>query len=197
MKPSGAVARRADYIVGHLAHAAAVRLVVAHHYARGAANTSVHCHGLLRVSDGRLVGAALWMPPTAAAAKARAKASLGSSDRHREVLVLSRLVVAPGEPQNAAGMLLGQSERLVRRDPRWALLVTYADQAQGHAGTIYKATNWTPDGLTKPEPRWADASGAQVSKVSTKSRTVAQMLAAGCVRLPPSSKLRFVKVLRK
>lgn len=196
MKPEGPVARREDYLVLPCPHATAKKLVEKHHYSRAAANTSVHSHCLVQRATGRIVGAALWMPPTATAAKARAKAALGTPERHREVLVLSRLVVAPGEPKNAAGILLGASEKLVRRDPRWSLLVTYADQGEGHTGTIYRATNWQPTGVTRPEPRWVNAQGQMCSRLATSSRTVAQMEQAGCTRALTSSKIRFEKKVR-
>jgi len=95
------------------------------------------------------------------------------------VLALSRLVVVPGEPTNAASILIGACIREIRRRRQWPLLVTYADQSQGHTGTIYRATNWTYAGLTKPEPRWVDQEGRQVSRLATKSRTAAEMTALG------------------
>jgi hypothetical protein len=195
MKPTCEVARRSDYVVEALPHGQARALIAAFHYSGCAANTSVHSHGIFRRRDMTLVGAALWMPPTANAAKALALRHLGSKNRHREVLVLSRCALRPGEPQNTAGMLLARSERLVRSDARWALLVTYADTAEGHVGTIYKATGWTYDGLTKPETRWKDSAGRLIAKHATKSRTVAQMLALGYVKAGQSRKHRFVKII--
>lgn len=207
MKPEGPVARRADYRIEPCAHAEAAALVREYHYAKSAANTSVHAHCLRRVSDGKLVEAALWMPPTAGAAKGLARKHLGSPDRHREVLALSRLVVAPGEPKNTAGMLLGGSERLVKQGPRWALQVTYADPLQGHVGTIYKATNWTHDDESEPKPIWM-CEGKQRSVVTSKgagrsgrgrattSASAAAMLAAGCTYVGTSRKARFVKKIR-
>ena len=197
MKPDKPVARRGDYVIAKIEHAKARQLVERYHYAKGAANTSVAAHELIRRVDGECVGAALWMPPTAGAAKGLARMHLEDSLRHREVLVLSRLVVAPGEPQNAAGMLLGASERLIRTDSRWSLLVTYADTAEGHVGTIYRATNWNADGETKPTTRWVEPiSGRMVARLSTKSRTAQQMIDAGFVRGADSRKIRFVKVIR-
>lgn len=195
MKPSCAVARRADYLVEPVAHGSARALIAAFHYSGGAANTSVHAHGLFRAADRVMVGAALWMPPTAAAAKALALRHLGTRDRHREVLVLSRCALIPGQPQNATGMLLARSERLVRADARWSLLVTYADGGEGHTGTIYRATGWTFDGMTKLEMRWRDAAGRLVARKATRSRTVADMAAAGCVKDGATVKSRFVKVV--
>ena len=193
-KPEGPVARREDYTVTRCPHASARAMVERFHYTKSAANTSVAAHCLVRRADGETVGAALWMPPTARAAKGLAERYLGTPERHREVLALSRLVIAPGEPKNAAGMLLGGSARLVRDDPRWALLVTYADTAEGHRGTIYRATNWVEAGQTEARPRWRDpATGRIVAQKAEKTRTNAEMLARGYVREPDSVKLRFVK----
>lgn len=195
-KPEGPVARREDYLVEPCPHATARALVAKHHYAKGTANTSVASHCLVRRATGEVVGAALWMPPTAGAAKGLAKQRLGDAARFREVLVLSRLVVAPGEPQNAAGMLLSGSERLVRGDCRWSLLATYADEAEGHAGTIYKATNWLDDGLTQARARWQDPkTGKRVAVKSKVNRTHATMRELGYEQLPSSRKRRFLKVL--
>ena len=196
MKPDGPIARRSEYRVEPVAHASARALIAAFHYSGGASNTSVHAHGVFHVSDHVMVGAALWLPPTANAAKALAARHLGDAKRFREVLTLSRCALLPGAPKNLAGMMIAASERIVRGDERWSLLVSYADEAEGHVGTIYRATGWIDDGRTNPEARWRDASGRLVSRHSTRGRTVAQMLEAGCRKDGKSCKRRFVKVVR-
>lgn len=106
-------------------------------------------------------------------------------------------MVAPDEPQNAASLLLGGSERLLRDDTRWSLLVTYADEAEGHTGTIYRATNWQYGGKTAARDRWVDPNtGRIVAMFAAKNRTVAQMEAAGFVRVGKSRKIRFFKITR-
>ena len=188
MKPSGLVARRGDYVTRMIPHATAVALIVSHHYAGGAPNTAVYSFGLVRL--GVVVGAAIWIPPTRPCAE--------SVDRGnwRHVLSLSRLALAPGEPKNAASVFIGAMVRAIRNGGRWCSLVTFADESQGHTGTIYKATNWTYVGLTKPEPRWVDADGRQVSRLSTKSRTAAQMDALGHRMVGSFAKHKFVMHLR-
>lgn len=181
MKPDCPVAHRDDYTVRGGAHAEAVELVKQWHYARGAANTSVATHILWR--EGRAVGAALWMPPTRVAA-------LSVSEDWRNVLCLSRLVVAPGEPQNAAGILISRSIRLLPQ--RWHTLLTYADTRMGHSGTIYRATNWERVDIVGGHSTWLDADGRQVAAKAKKNRTRAQMLALGYRRLPCSKKIKFV-----
>lgn len=196
MKPPGPVARRGDYRVESCAFAVARALVTAHHYAHGMANTAVATHALVRRSDGAVVGCAVWMPPTKPAAL-RAMADSGVGGDWRQVIALSRIVVVPGEPKNATGLLLAGSRNLLRKtDLRWRLALTYADRGQGHVGTIYKATGWTEARIARrPDPVWINAVGRQVSRKSTTSRTNAEMIAAGFTRVRGYEKIRFFCVL--
>lgn len=186
MKPDCPVARRSDYNVRACSFAEGAALIRANHYAGGCANTATHMHGLFRRDTGALVGAAQWLPPTRVAAESVA------GTEWRRVLSLSRVVVLEGEPQNATSLLVGRSVRLVARDGRWVALVTYADESQGHTGGIYRATNWRYMGRTKPEPRWLDADGKQVSRKATKSRTAEQMRNLGYAMSGRFSKHKFV-----
>lgn len=186
MKPSGHVAKRADYEVRDAPLHEAAAFISAHHYARGCANTAVYVHGLYK--DDRLVGAALWMPPT------KVCAMTVHSD-WRRVLALSRLAVAPTEPQNAASLLIGASIRRIRREGKWVALVTFADESQGHTGVIYRATNWQYRGRTRPEPRWEAPDGRQVARKATRSRTNAEMQALGHRMVGKYAKHKFVLVL--
>ena len=205
-KPEGPVARRGDYLVALVPHAEAVALVTSSHYAGGAGNTSVYSHGLVRLGGGlpRLVGVALWLPPAAGSAKWVSRFTKGRVPPSG-VLTLSRLVVVEGEPKNAAGLLLGQSVRLIAREKRFGALVTFADSWKGHEGTVYKATGWTDTGDTKPLPVWT-CGGRVVSPIIDRGRSPAgrrltttaspaAMRARGCVLEGVFSKRRFVKVL--
>ena len=187
MKPDVPVARRADYAVYDCPHNVAVRFIAQHHYAKGASNTSTHAHALIRKADGLLVGVALWIPPTRAAAESVAK------EQWRGVLSLSRLAVADTEPQNATTLLLGASMRRVAKDSRWHTFLTYADTRHGHTGAIYKATNWKFVELRKGDPSFVDAEGRQVArKAGGTTRTTEQMRALGYTKLPPSDKYKFI-----
>jgi hypothetical protein len=126
------------------------------------------------------------MPPT------RVCAESVRGDDWRAVLSLSRLVVVPGEPQNAATLLIGGSVRLIRRDRRWRSLVTFADEGVGHTGVIYKATNWEYVGLARRRAPWLTAEGMQVSEKAKTSRTVAEMRALGLRRGAARAKRKFV-----
>jgi len=178
VKPDKPVARRGDYEFALCKttdeRRAAHQLVREHHYSKSASHRSF---SVCAKRDGKIVGAAMFLPPLPPAAKKHAKTD------PRKVTTLSRLVVAPGEPQNVAGMLIAASLKQLRRDGRYDTVLTFADLSQGHSGTVYKATNATPCGLTKPEPYWVDPrSGRRVSRKATVSRTVAEMRALGYER---------------
>jgi hypothetical protein len=197
----GTHARRCEYIVKPIPLSIARDLVKQEHYTHSAANTAVTSHGLVRC-DGEVVGAALWLPgPTPGAAKTVEPVEW------RRVLHLSRVVVSPGEPTNAASLLVGRSVQLIRSKnhelrkqgkPTWKTLLTYADEGRrGHGGTIYKATNWEPLGKTVPERAWVTPDGQQVSRKATKTRTKAELEALGLTYLGTFHKQKFVMRLEK
>jgi hypothetical protein len=181
-------ARRRDYSIRPVRHAEAAALVRAHHYARSASNTSVLSVGLYRGES--LVGAAVWLPPTKPAAVSV------DPDNWRRVICLSRVVVVPGEPKNAAGMLVAGALRLIACDSRWLVALTYADTAERHTGHLYRVTNWTYVGMTRPDTYYVDTAGKRVSKLATKSRSQAQMLALGYEPRRSPGKHKFIYRLR-
>lgn len=182
---------RRDYYVTDLALQEARAMVEAEHYAKGSSNTAVYSHGLHWLLSPRAVGAALWLPPTRVACESVNK------DEWKKVLSLSRLVILPNQPTNAASYLLGQSIQKIKREKRFVSLVTYADESQGHTGAIYRATNWTYVGRTGPYPRYVDpVTGRQVATKSTVNRTAAQMRELGYVKTGSFYKHKFVMHLR-
>ncbi len=178
--------RSSDWTVRPCSPSDARALVAAQHYAKGGSNTGVYFHGLYRVGLPSLMGVAWWMPPT------RVCAESVNLTQWRKVLALTRLVVLAEVPQNGASFLLAASIRAIRKDGRFVSLVTYADESQGHTGAIYRASNWTYIGRTGPYPRWVDSKGMQVSRLSTKSRTKAGMLALGYINAGAFYKHKFV-----
>lgn len=134
--------RKSEWYVGDCDIIPARRMIARHHYAAGAGNTAVDIHGLYRRSDDLLCGVAWWQPPT------RGAASSFWTDPN-EVLNLSRLVIVPEVPKNAATFLLMRSVRLIGN--QWPCLITYADTMQQHTGHIYRCAGWELMGMTKSE----------------------------------------------
>lgn len=177
-----------DYTVRDVPQSIAKDLVERYHYSGGGSLTGVYRHGLFQVYDTETcLGVAWWLPPTKVAAQ-----SVGGDD-WRSVLSLTRLVIVPGMPTNAASFLMGRSIRRIKQEARWRHLVTYADEGEGHTGAIYRATNWTEIGVVSRTARWVDPeTGRHVSVKATKSRTKAEMENLGYVRTAPTPKRKFV-----
>jgi hypothetical protein len=162
-----------------------VRLVLKYHYSHSAANTSVACHGIFD-PDGHLRGGALWMPPTKLAAQTVLR------DDWRSVLALSRLVLDEDCPEHSASFLLGRSMRMIH--PRWRAFVTYADRAEGHTGTIYRATNWEDWGDVPAGDVWVNPMTGQQRgrKRGPRNLSVEEMRALGFERKKSAPKRKFV-----
>lgn len=184
----GAPLRRGDWEVRPVDWAVAERLVTRFHYAAGTSKTAVAVHGLFpRGSfwDQDCRGVAWWLPPTSAVAKSL------SPDNPGGVLALSRLAIEPGMPGNSASFLMARSMRLIDRR-RWPVFVTYADAWRGHTGAIYRATGWTPDGITAPKAVYTRAGRLVSAKIGPVTRTAGQMIAAGAALVGHFRKHRFV-----
>ena len=130
-------------------------LVAQHHYARGGSNTCVYMHGLYPLGGGSLMGVAWWLPPTKVAAQ-----SVNRGEWQR-VLSLTRMVILPAVPQNAASFLLSRSVKLIAAEGRFRSLVTYADEYMGHTGGVYKSAGWEYVGRTGPYVKWHTSEGGR------------------------------------
>ncbi|MCX6031553.1 MAG: hypothetical protein NT169_19915 [Chloroflexi bacterium] len=169
----------------------ATDLVERFHYARGAANTATYLHGLFRHDafwQSDCCGVAWWLPPTKSAAEATYPANW------QGVLSLSRLVIVPDVPKNAATFLLAGSMHMIDRQV-WPCLVTYADAWRGHTGGIYRAANWQYVGLTKPSAVWTLDGRMVARKAGPHTRTKAEMEASGAHCEGRFAKHKFVHVV--
>lgn len=188
MRPAGDVLNRTDWNVWSIpTHGEARRLIRDWHYSRSSPNTSTYRHGLYPAGLlTQCAGVALWIPPTRRAAEKVA------GDDWQGVLALSRFVLDPALPTNAASFLLAGSMRRIDRD-RWPVLLTYADTAEGHTGVIYRATNWECEGPTPAGDVWTMPDGSLCGrKRGGHTLTVADMAALGAIRRPSLPKIRFV-----
>lgn len=177
--------RKAEWDVRTIPIREARPIVEKHHYARGAANTATALHGLYRRDEwlGALCyGVAWWLPPT------RSAAAVWRPDPE-EVLSLSRLVIIPGAPKNAATFLLMRSVKLL--NPRWKCLLTYADTWQGHTGHIYRAAGWEYLGLTKPRRCYVKDGRMVAIKAGPRTRTHREMIELGAEMMGSFAKHRF------
>lgn len=119
--------------------------------------------------------------------------------RKCRLVELSRLWSPDGSPHNYLSSFLGACLRGLRAADVADAVVSYADPRQGHAGTIYKATNWTCTGLTEPGMVWRNGDGTEVPRRhfhgSGGSRPDREIRAMGWERVRTPGKHRFVMVL--
>ena len=69
-----------------------------------------------------------------------------------DCLTLSRLWLSEELPKNSESRVLGVVLRSLRKHTNLKFLLSYADPAQGHLGTIYQATGWIYTGLSQAMP---------------------------------------------
>lgn len=113
-----------------------------------------------------------------------------------ETWELARLWVEDSMPRNTESWFLGQIISVLRKANRPAMLVSYADPSQNHLGRIYRATNWTYDGMTDSErkkPRFDYADAKTGKRFSRRSHVP---LGTDIVRVPRVSKHRYFIRLR-
>jgi hypothetical protein len=63
-----------------------------------------------------------------------------------DVLTLSRLWLSDDLPGNSESRVLGIVARLLRKHTSLLFLLSYADPAAGHVGTVYQASGWSYTG---------------------------------------------------
>lgn len=109
-----------------------------HGYKSGAGNFPTYCFAVFE--SGKPVAAFTWKVPAPGAAKSVCPACPNG------VLALSRMVAVPREQRKLKHIskpLRRQMKFLIDRT-RWPVLITYADEGEGHNGFVYKCSGWTP-----------------------------------------------------
>lgn len=115
-----------------------------HHYSHSINGLKVsRCYGLYRADDSgdTLVGALIFGPLSTTAWKKYA-------DNEGDVVELRRMVVLDEMPRNTGSWFLARALKLLKKETKFTICVSYADPFHGHAGYIYQATNWKYHGCT-------------------------------------------------
>ena len=121
-----------------------------HHYSHNVNGVKVtQC---FRVDhEGRLVGAVMYGAMSTTAWK-----KFGTSEQ--EVLELRRLVLLDEAERNSESRVVGWTIRYIRDHySEVKTIVSYADPAHGHSGTIYKASNFKYLGTSGKDTAYYDA----------------------------------------
>lgn len=115
-----------------------------------------------------------------------------------DAVTLTRLWLADRLPPNSESRVLGIVLRDLRRHTSLRFVLSYADPAHGHVGTIYQATNWIYTGLSESPPLYDLGDGIPRHSRSLGhaygTRSVAHLRAQGiAVRLiEQGGKLRYL-----
>jgi len=115
------------------------------------------------------------------------------------VVPLARLWLADELPANSESRVLGVVLRHLARGGRYKLVLSYADPAAGHVGTIYQASGWTYMGTTEPE-RYFVLDGKRIHPRSASERfgsnSVAHLRRTGLAivahKSPPKHRYAYV-----
>ena len=118
-----------------------------------------------------------------------------------DCLSLTRMWLSDELPRGSESRVLGFVLRALKRHTDLKFLLTYADPQQGHAGTIYQATNWIYTGLSAAMPLYDLGDGAAIH-----SRTLSHAFGTHSVsyfadhgievkRVPQTGKHRYIYFL--
>lgn len=125
-----------------------------HHYSGGCHNGPM-CYGV-RDGAGSLLGVVAYATPCSEAVRA----SVFGSDHKSKVTELHRLVLLDECPRNSESWFVAQSLRLLHQDrPQIRGVISFADPAEGHVGTIYQALNALYCGSSGTAIFYRDATG--------------------------------------
>ena len=115
--------------------------IEANHYS-GSINGVMATYCFKLEKDGFIVGAMLY------GGLGMANAWKKYADAPEDVIELRRLCLIDDTPKNSESFFIGQTLRWLRKNTNVKVVVSYADPNYGHAGTIYKATNFEHVGMT-------------------------------------------------
>jgi len=140
-RPSRSILKRLH--VERVAPSVVRPLMVADHYLHSMPAAPRRCYGVFL--DGALLGGVVFT------SGARHGHRLLAAAAPQAVATLARLWLSDDLPANSESRVLGIVLRDLRRTTSWKLLLSYADPAAGHVGTIYQATGWIYLGETAGE----------------------------------------------
>ena len=124
-----------------------------HHYTHGCHNGPM-TFGLYDMD--RLIGVCAFATPSSEAVRA----SVFGPEHKDAVTELHRLVILDETPTNTESWFISRSLRWVSEyRPKLRAVISFADETEGHRGTIYQATNALYCGTTGRARFWRDQEG--------------------------------------
>ena len=133
--------RVTDFTVEEIPRKSLVSFTEKHHYSHNVNGVqSLYHFGLYREGNFGLptmIGAMMYAHPSMPATAA--KYNPINPDK---CLELRRLVCIDDTPKNTESYFIGQTFKWLKENTAMEVIVSFADQHQGHTGVIYKATNF-------------------------------------------------------
>jgi hypothetical protein len=125
-----------------------------YHYAHGSHNGPM-CWGLFD-GNGVLIGVLAFATPCSE----NVRSSIFGPEHKAHVTELHRLVILDRTPKNTESWFISRALKQLKleRPDIWAV-VSFADESQGHTGTIYQATNAIYYGKSSPARFYIDETG--------------------------------------
>jgi hypothetical protein len=175
-----------DFIVREVPFNVVSPFIEKWHYSHSAKGQSPkHCFALMH--DGDMIGGMIY--GFFAMRNQWKKYSVYGVDDEFEVIELRRLVCIDETPRNTESYFIGQTIKWLKKNTNYRIIVSYADPHHGHAGTIYKATNFYHVGMTSPGKiidfngkRYHDKCVRDINKAHHR-KTGERVLAQSAVRL--------------
>jgi hypothetical protein len=136
-----------DFKVGIADIAFVRKFVETWHYSQSSHISSVqYVFSLVHEND--LIGAMIYGLP-AMVGQWKKYAEYGV-EKERDVIELRRLCCIDDTPRNTESYFIGKTIKWIKKNTDHKIILSYADPHHGHAGTIYKASNFKHIGMTSP-----------------------------------------------
>jgi hypothetical protein len=120
-----------------------------------------------------------------------------------DVVTLTRLWLSDELPPNSESKVLGIALRSLKRDTSLKFVLSYADPAAGHLGTIYQAANFLYTGLSSATPLYDIGNGtlhhsrSLAHQLGTHSISYLASQGINVKTVPQSPKHRYIYFLDK
>ena len=134
------------YDIRRIGYKQAMDVVVDRHYLHRKAPCSF-AFGLFRKEGGQMDGVIVYGTPSSAPLRR----GICGDEEKSNVIELTRLWVDDIAPKNSESFLIGNTIGMVDKE----IVVSYAECAAGHIGTVYQATNWLYTGLSAKRTNWS------------------------------------------
>lgn len=168
------------YEIRPISYSNAMEMIVKYHYL----HRKCPCSFSFGLFDGsEMVGCIIYGTPSSAPLRS----GICGPDEKDNVIELTRLWIKDGTPKNTESYLIGNTMRKVDKE----ILVSYAEIAAGHVGTVYQATNWIYTGLSAKRTNWT------IDGVDKHCQTLADKFTAKEIRAKYGDDFHLVERGRK